>query len=43
VFGLGVATLLVLFLVPAVVGIGEDFHRLFLAFRAPRPAGHAAE
>jgi len=43
VFGLSVATLLVLFLVPAVLGIGEDIRSGFRAVIGARPAPGAAE
>lgn len=42
VFGLGVATLLVLFLVPAVVGIGDDVRRLAAAVFGARARAAAA-
>ena len=43
VFGLAVATLLVLFLVPAVLGIGEDIRGGFRAIVGARPVPGAAE
>ncbi len=42
VFGLAVATLLVLFLVPALVGIGDDIGRLFRFVTARRMANASA-
>jgi multidrug efflux pump subunit AcrB len=43
VYGLSVATLLVLFLVPAVLGIGEDIRHGLRAILGARPAPGAAE
>jgi multidrug efflux pump subunit AcrB len=43
VYGLSVATLLVLFLVPAVLGIGEDIRHGLRAVIGPRAARDAAE
>ncbi|WP_421854215.1 efflux RND transporter permease subunit [Oricola sp.] len=42
VYGLATATLLVLFLVPALIGIGDDIHRVLSALYGHRPARRAA-
>lgn len=39
VFGIGAATLLVLVLVPALIGIGGDVGRLFAAIEGRRRSG----
>ena len=43
VFGLGIATLLVLFLVPAFIGIGADLRALLAALWRPRAAPEPGE
>ncbi len=45
VFGLAVATLFVLFLVPAIIGIGDDIARTLGAYMrlGRRPTSHPAE